>query len=41
MNPLAILALLGDLYEQLSILKAENAELRGRLAKNPTESDGA
>lgn len=34
MNPAAILALIGDLYEQVATLQAENERLRAALAAN-------
>lgn len=33
MNPAAILALIGDLYEQIANLRSENEALRQQLAK--------
>lgn len=35
MNPAAILALIGDLYEQITTLIAENKALREAAAKPP------
>jgi hypothetical protein len=37
MNPAAILALIGDLYQQLADLKVENAALQAALAKKQEE----
>ena len=41
MNPAAILALIGDLYEQVATLQAENAELRQALAQQQDQSGGS
>lgn len=35
MNPAAILALIGDLYAQITALQQENADLKAQL--NPTD----
>lgn len=47
MNPIAVLALLGSLYEQLSAAQAEVARLTAEVARltadheNPTTKEGA
>ena len=41
MNPAAILALIGDLYQQLATLREENTALRGVLDQQAQPTDPA